>query len=48
MTKSNLIKGLFKLGEELDKANSIKSIMIIQDMEKLINVYVMELPIKNG
>lgn len=43
MKKTELIKGILKLSEELDKAEGFDSVIIINDMEKLVDKYVDEL-----
>lgn len=45
MDKIELIKGILKLGEELDKDHGMGSVMIIDDMQRLIDKYVEQLNI---
>lgn len=39
MTKTALITGILKLGDKMDKANGIESVMLIQDMENLCDEF---------
>jgi len=45
MEKTELIKGILKLGEELDKDHGMGSVMIIDDMQRLVDKYVEQLSI---
>tara|TARA_R110000772_G_scaffold262661_1_gene381778 strand:- start:318 stop:569 length:252 start_codon:yes stop_codon:yes gene_type:complete len=45
MKKTELIKGILKLAEELDKADGFAPVIIIDDMEKLVDKYVEKLSI---
>lgn len=43
MTKTELIKGILELGNELDENHGIGSITIIDDMDRLVEKYTREL-----
>ena len=45
MKKTELIKEILKLAEELDKADGFAPVIIIDDMEKLVDKYVEQLSI---